>query len=68
MNLTLDSYCWNKAIPSLFKKGIAMHQSGLQIESCPYGDKRKPGGRLPWSRPFIVAWCDGWRWSANGKT
>ncbi|KAB2842162.1 MAG: hypothetical protein F9K47_09720 [Burkholderiales bacterium] len=56
MNLPHDSY-----------QGIAAHQSGQPIESCPYDDKRKPNGRLSWSRSFIAAWRDGWHWSARGR-
>lgn len=65
--LPLDSYRWNKALLGSFKKGVAAHQDGQPIEACPYGDKRKDDGRLSWSRSFICAWRDGWRWSANGK-
>lgn len=65
--LPSDSYRWNKAILGTFKKGILSHQAGQPIEACPYGDKRKPDGRLSWSRSFIAAWRDGWRWSAAGK-
>jgi hypothetical protein len=57
-----DSYRWNKAILGAFKKGVASNQSGLPITACPYQDKRTPSGRLSWSRSFISAWVDGWRW------
>jgi hypothetical protein len=67
MNLPHDGYRWNKAILGAFRKGIAAHQRGQSLESCPYDDKRKPDGRLSWSRSFIAAWRDGWRWSAEGK-
>lgn len=67
MNLPHDSYRWNRAILGAFKKGILAHQAGQAIESCPYSDKRKPDGRLSWSRSFIAAWRDGWRWSEKGK-
>jgi hypothetical protein len=29
------------------------------MEDCPYEDKRKPSGKLSWSRAFINAWSDG---------
>jgi hypothetical protein len=61
--LPCDSYRWNKAIFSAFKKGIAANQSGLPLTSCPYRDKRKPDQRLTWSRAFVSAWANGWRWS-----
>lgn len=67
MNLPHDSYRWNRAILGAFKKGVLAHQAGLPIKDCPYGDKRKPDGRLSWSRSFIAAWRDGWRWAAAGK-
>ena len=66
-NLPHDSYRWNRAMLGSFKKGIIAHREGQPIESCPYDDKRKPSGRLSWSRSFIAAWRDGWEWSANGK-
>lgn len=50
-----DSYRWNKAMLGSFKNGIAAHQAGFSIESCPYVDRRKPDGRLSWSRSFIAA-------------
>ncbi len=65
MVLPHDSYRWNRAMLGAFKKGILAHQAGEPIEACPYGDKRKPDGRLSWSRSFIAAWRDGWRWSAR---
>lgn len=67
MNLPSDSYRWNKAILGAFKKGILAYQSGQPIDACPYGDKRTASGRLSWSRSFMWAWRDGWRWAAKGK-
>lgn len=67
MNLPHDSYRWNRAILGAFKKGIVAHQQGQSIEACPYGDLRNLKGRLSWSRSFINAWRDGWRWSAKGR-
>jgi hypothetical protein len=67
MNLPHDSCRWNKALLGAFKKGVLAHQAGEPIEACPYGDKRKPDGRLSWSRAFGAVWQDGWRWSAAGK-
>lgn len=65
--LPLDAYRWNRAILGAFKKGIVAHQQGKAIEDCPYGDVRKRDGRLSWSRSFVLAWRDGFRWSASGK-
>ena len=62
-----DSCRWNKAMIGAFRKGMTAHQSGQPLESCPYQDKRKSDGRLSWSRAFIAAWRDGWRWSANSN-
>lgn len=66
MNLPQGSERWNKALLGSFKKGVLAHRGGQPIEACPYRDKRKPDGRLSWSRSFISAWQDGWRWSATG--
>jgi len=66
MNLPSDSHRWNRALLGSFKKGMVAHQNGQPIESCPYRDRRKPDGRLSWSRSFIRAWQDGWLWSAGG--
>jgi hypothetical protein len=67
MQLPSDSHRWNKAMLGAFKKGLVAHQDGLPLTACPYGDRRKSDGRLSWSRSFIAAWRDGWRWSADGK-
>lgn len=40
--------------------GYADARSGLTLEQCPYRDKRKPDGKLTWSRAHIRAWEDGW--------
>ena len=50
-----------------FKKGVRAHQAGEALAACPYDDKRKPNGRLSWSRAFITAWTDGWHWSESGR-
>jgi hypothetical protein len=65
LDLPSDSYRWNRAIRGAFKKGMLAQQEGKPIGSCPYGDKRKSDGRLSWSRSFITAWEDGWRWAAK---
>lgn len=67
MKLPADSYRWNKAILGAFKNGVLAHQDGSPNNACPYEDKRKPDGRLSWSRAFIGAWRDGWRWAEEGK-
>ena len=65
--MPVDAYRWNKALRGAFRRGAIAHRDGLPQSACPYGDKRKPDGRLSWSRSFISAWQDGWRWSENGK-
>ena len=67
MRLPSDAYRWNRAIRGAFKKGILAQQAGDPIEACPYDDIRKPDGRLSWSRSFVLAWRDGWRWSRAGR-
>jgi ribosome modulation factor len=58
---------WNPAMRGAFKKGMQAQKDGAQKEACPYKDKRKPDGRLSWSRSFMAAWRDGWEWAASGK-
>ena len=50
----------NRALLGAVKKGIAAKEEGLPETSCPYTDKRKPSGRLSWSRAFRYAWFDGY--------
>jgi len=58
---------WNRAHQGAYRKGYAVGESGTpkKIASCPYGDKRKPSGRLSWSRSFIKAWWDGFEAGAR---
>jgi ribosome modulation factor len=44
-----------------------MHSAleGRGIDDCPYQNKRKPSGKLSWSRSFISAWRDGWQYAIN---
>lgn len=65
--LPSGAHRWNRALLGAFKKGISAQQAGLDLDSCPYEDKRKASGRLSWSRSFISAWRDGWLWSAQGN-
>lgn len=51
---------WNRAHRGAFLKGVHARLLDEPISSCPYEDKRKPSGRLSWSRSFISAWRDGW--------
>lgn len=44
-----------------YLKGLAAGVAGEPSEACPYEDKRKPCGRLTWSRAFRTAWGDGWK-------
>jgi ribosome modulation factor len=50
---------WNPALRGAYAKGYRAAEAGSLISSCPYEDKRKPSGRLTWSRSFIAAWRDG---------
>ena len=57
---------WNRAMRGAFRKGYEAQQSGSGKDTCPYADKRKPSGKLSWSRAFITSWHDGWEWAAGG--
>lgn len=54
---------WNRALRGAFIKGAEAHMGGLPVDACPYRDKRTDSGRLSWSRSFIRAWQDGWRYA-----
>lgn len=43
------------------EKGRQAARDGKSITDCPYVDKRKPSGKLSWSRSFINAWTHGWQ-------
>lgn len=62
-----DAYRWNRAWRGAFTKGVLAYRAGIPVSECPYEDKRKPNGRLSWSRSFISCWTDGWRWAERGK-
>ena len=47
--LPSGAHRWNRALLGAFKKGISAQQAGLDLDSCPYEDKRKASGRLTWS-------------------
>ena len=51
---------WNRSMRGAYLKGWIAAEAGLGIERCPYDDKRKPSGRLSWSRAYQNAWRDGW--------
>jgi hypothetical protein len=61
MPLPSNIHLWNPAMRGSYMKGRAAFKDGKTLADCPYEDKRKPNGRLSWSRAFITAWCDGWR-------
>lgn len=44
-----------------FEKGKKAAIAGMTLDDCPYDDKRKPSGKLSWSRAFQSAWVDGFR-------
>jgi len=51
---------WNRALQGAYRKGWnAWVEQGSAAE-CPYEDKRKPSGKLSWSRAFMNAWSDGY--------
>ncbi len=60
---------WNPALRGAYLKGVAAFAEGKAQDDCPYEDKRKPSGRLSWSRAFIGAWRDGYQdasqWTAS---
>lgn len=59
---TPDNFAsWNPALRGAYRKGQRARADGVPLDACPYEDKRKPSGRLSWSRAFIRAWEDGWR-------
>ena len=43
------------------EKGRQAARDGLPITACPYKDKRKPSGKLSWSRAYRNAWRMGWQ-------
>lgn len=43
------------------EKGRQAARDGLPITACPYLDKRKPCGRLTFSRAFRCAWQQGFQ-------
>ena len=59
---------WNRALVGSFKKGANAYALGLGLDSCPYDDKRKTNGKLTWSRAYIVAWRDGWKYARKVLT
>jgi hypothetical protein len=56
---------WNRALRGAFRKGRQARVEGKPLSDCPYEDLRKCDGRLSWSRAFIAAWRDGWRWEED---
>jgi len=55
----------NRAHRGAYLKGVAARVAGEDQSACPYEDRRKPSGRLSWSRSFISAWRDGWEYGAD---
>lgn len=60
MKLPHNFNTWNKALRGAYSKGYRAAMEHLPKTACPYEDKRKPSGKLSWSRSFINAWDDGW--------
>lgn len=50
----------SRALWAARMKGLDAALAGEPITACPYEDKRKPDGRLTFSRAFRNAWRDGW--------
>lgn len=48
-------------------RGMDAGLAGEPLEECPYKDKRKPSGRLTWSRAFWNAWRDGWTYATKDR-
>lgn len=55
----------NRAHLGVFKKGMQAFLDSVPRDACPYEDKRKPSGKLSWSRAYIRAWEDGWDWARD---
>lgn len=62
-SLPANAESWDPALVDAFRKGMAAFHAGEARNCCPYADKRKPDGKLSWSRSFIRAWDDGWLWA-----
>ncbi len=43
------------------EKGRQAARDNQPLDSCPYEDKRKPSGKLSWSRAYRNAWVHGWQ-------
>jgi len=50
-----------------FLKGADARLAGQGMNECPYEDKRKPSGKLSWSRAFMNAWRDGWQYAEHDR-
>lgn len=48
---------WNRSLAGAFRKGIESAFKGY--DANPYGDIRKEGGQVTWSRAYQSAWNDG---------
>lgn len=55
----------NRALKGAIRKGIMAGLLGEPLSSCPYADKRKPSGKLSWSRSFQNGWRDGWEYATK---
>jgi ribosome modulation factor len=68
MTLPPMFFSWNRAHRGAFLKGMHASLEGQPRDACPYQDKRKPSGRLSWSRSFIAAWSDGWDYATADRS
>lgn len=55
------------ALDGAYLKGVHARLAGEPLNACPYEDKRKPNGRLSWSRAFRNAWRDGWEYAEHDR-
>lgn len=49
-----------KSLDAATRRGREDAKKGVPRENNPYKDKRKPDGRLTWSRAYVRAWFEGW--------
>lgn len=68
MPLPANFFKWNRALRCAYLKGVEAYLADEPLTACPYKDKRKPSGRVSWSRAFISAWRDGWEYAKKDSS
>jgi ribosome modulation factor len=63
----VNNFPKSRALRGAFLKGMRAGLAGHLKTECPYIDRRKPSGKLSWSRAFINAWHDGWAFANEDK-